>query len=157
MKNLANLWWAGLLFIGAATLVNGQRPSMASSLKIHIRPAQTTVKNTERLVIVTKISNTSNDVQALQVWSCSYSESWTSDHSGVYIDAVPCRANAPLNIHLKPSETYERELSVHVLFAPKDLQQESLTFHLGFKPWIDPPVKSLPSIWSNPITVKLIP
>jgi hypothetical protein len=162
MKNLVNLWSAAgllgvaLLFIDAATLVNGQSPSLASPLKVDIKPAQTTVKNTERLVIHTKINNTSNDVQALQVWSCSYNENWKSDHAAVFVNIAPCRANAPFNLQLKPGEAYERDLSVYVLLATDELQQESLTFRLGFKPWIDPPVKSLPFIWSNPITVKVI-
>jgi hypothetical protein len=165
MKNLGNFWstvgllGVTLLFIGAATLVQGrsQSLSLASSLKVDIRPAQTTVRNTEHFVIHTKISNTSNEVQALQVWSCSYDQSWTSNHPRVYIYLVPCDKNLPSSIHLKPGEAYERELSVNVLLAAKELQQESLTFRLGFKPWIDPPVKSLPFIWSNAITVKVKP
>ena len=92
-----------------------------------------------------------------QVFSCSYNENWTSDQQGVYFESVPCRANAPLNIQLKPGEAYERDLSLGVLFAAKELPQQPLTFRLGFTAWIDPPAKSLPLIWSNPITVKVIP
>lgn len=162
MKNLVTLWSAiavfgvAVMLIDAATQVNRPSPSLASSLKVDVKAAQTTVKNSEHLVIHTRISNTSNETQTLQVWSCSYDKSWTSDQQGVSLDPVPCRANAPIPIFLKPNETYERELSVYAWFRPKNLPQESITFHLAFKPWIDPPVKS-PFIWSNPITIKVIP
>jgi hypothetical protein len=61
-----------------------------------------------------------------------------------------------LKIHLKPGEIYERELSVDVVFESVELQRRSVTFRLGFKPWIDPPVKSLPMIWSNPVSIEVI-
>ena len=163
MKNLVKLWSAigvlgiAVLMNGAAAQLNRPSPSLASSLKVQISAAQTMVKNTERLVIHTRISNSSNETQTLQVWSCSYDQSWTSGYQGVSLDPVPCRANAPATIYLKPNETYERDLSVYVWFRRKELPQESITFPLGFKPWIDPPIKSLPLIWSNPITIKVIP
>jgi len=137
--------------IGAG-LALGQGVPSSASLKIEIRPEPTAVNNTEQLTAHTRIINVSKETQELQIWTCSYADSWVSDSRAVTVVPVPWDKNAL--VPLKPGETYKRELFVHIAVEVNKLQQESVTFRLGFQPYANS--DGLLVIWSNPLTVKIL-
>ena len=143
---------------GIAPVAHGE----ATTLKVEISTEHATIKNTEQLSVDTKIRNTGNEAQDIQVWSCSYPDNWTSDNLAVSIEQVPCKKNDLIRVRLNPGETYERDLSVQIAVAAEEIQDETVTFRLGFKS----PMRGSGSapdvvtqdeqIWSNPITVKVL-
>lgn len=121
------------------------------SLKIDIKALQASVKNAQALPVSTKISNGGKDNRRLQIWSCSYPEHWKTDSASVEVEQVPCDKNALMEITLKPGDVYEKQLSVRVLVAAKDLQQDSVTFRLGFKTSLFAEAPAV--VWSNAVRV----
>ncbi|MEZ0224096.1 MAG: hypothetical protein ACAH83_06055 [Alphaproteobacteria bacterium] len=127
------------------------RAQEETSLKIEIAALPPSVKNTEAVEVGTKIRNVGKDSRRLQVWSCSYPDHWQTDNAAAEVVQVPCDKNALIWIDVKPGEAYERQLTVRVSVVAEEVQQESVTFRLGFKPSAETPAV----LWSNAVTVKV--
>ena len=134
--------------------------SQDSALRIEIQPKQKSVKNGEEVSVVTKIINTSNKDQHLQVWSCSYYDNWIVNSPFVKLNAWPCRKNFVHEVVLKPGKTYENKLSLKIIVPADKNMLEKIIFKLGFKTFIKPATgdikpKEIPVIWSNPVTIMI--
>lgn len=112
--------------------------------------------------VSTRIRNVSQEDQKIHYWSCGYENSWSSSHQDIVIQGRPCLKNFVAEKILKPNEEFVRD-DLLVSISPKAKVGE-ITFRLGFDPDIalEPSLerdaaKAPRPIWSNLITVKIIP
>jgi hypothetical protein len=124
-------------------------------LNVEIKPASAIVKSGQEFSVTTKVKNVGKGDQRLEIWSCSYPEHWTADSPSVLVEGVECEKNALVSVRLKPGEAYEKALSLRVWVAAA-LSEESVTFRLGFAPWIRGAKRAdRTNIWSNDVTVNV--
>ena len=142
---------AAMLFVTATAIFYGED----SSLNVEIKPVPAVVKSGQEFSVNTKVKNVGREDQSLQIWSCSYPEHWTADNPSVHVEGVECEKNGLMDVRLKPGEAYEKALSLRVWVASR-LSEESVTFRLGFAPWIRATKRAdRPNIWSNAVTVNV--
>jgi len=149
--NKATLWLVifTALFVGK---VSGEN----TGLQIEIRPQRNEVKNTEVVLVDTKISNRGKEDVPIHVWICSYDQNWSSDNVFAVIEGISCGKNFIKTVNLKPGESYESPLSVMVSVLAEELLMEEVTFRLGFRSvTYEAPQGTGEAVWSNPITIKV--
>jgi hypothetical protein len=129
-------------------------------LKIHAELDKTAIKNGERVVVQTRIVNTSKSDITLLLAPCYYSEHWTSDNpQAVQIEREGCKENMP-DAHLKPTEAFGWPLSLRVFVLFPIVRTypppKTISFRLGFIPKTSPPEpnRGQTIIWSNVVTLQ---
>jgi len=124
-----------------------------SPTRVEIKVAQSTVKNNQEFLVSTTLRNVGTDEQSMRIWSCSYPQQWIADNPAVHIAGAACKKNDVFRVRLKPGETYERALSIHIKVAAQRLAQKPVTFRLGFEPANYEKTGVGSPLWSNAITV----
>jgi hypothetical protein len=126
-----------------------------SSLKVEIKLAQMSVINNENFSLSTTLRNTSAEEQVVEVWSCGYSNQWSSDNSSVHMYRGPCMKTGLLQIRLKSGDAYQRDVMVYINLASGNSNNEPITFRLGFANVSRGVAPKMPLTWSNAVTVSV--
>jgi hypothetical protein len=141
-----------LLFCFGGLAVFGQ----SSPLKAEIVLVKTTVKNNTDFYVKTVLRNTGDSEQSLEVLYCCYSVQWASNNPSVHVDCdEACMNNSPGIIKLKPGQTYEKKVPVHVELRAESKDYELVTFRLGFQPASYRLKTDISRIWSNALMVSV--
>ena len=104
------------------------------------------------------IRNTSQDEQSLQTTQCTYGDwNWKSDQAPLRVEYHPgaaCEKNRVVYVRLKPGDAFNEALPI---LPTLPAATKSLTFRLGFDPRLGSgtSVQTLPSVWSNSVTVSV--
>jgi hypothetical protein len=128
-----------------------------SPLKIEITTAKSAVKNDEEFSVNTVIRNTGRNDQVLAILDCCYSMLWVADNPSVYVDCgEACMNNSLYEMKLKPGDSYEKTVLVHVEPLIGDAPYQQATFRLGFRNDTEGTQSPNPlRIWSNAVTVNV--
>jgi hypothetical protein len=131
------------------------------SLRAEIRLTQTEVRNKETFTVSTAIYNTSETEQTVAIRTCEFPNQWRADNAAVLVNLVDdCDWNKFSRIRLKPGESFQRLLSVHIELPSDPIDRIEMSFRLGFRNAdpsrsVKPDVKS-PTLWSNTVTMSVL-
>ncbi len=128
-------------------------------LRVELTADRHEVPNLEKFSVSAKIINAGLQDQPIQIWLCSYYESWVVDNPFVTMDPWACSKNPLQKIVLKPGEVYENTsfpLILSVGVPVEEILQDSVTFRLGFKRDIlNAQDIEQPLVWSEPLTIQI--
>jgi len=132
----------------------------AQSIRAQIKPERSVVRSKEELTLDAVLRNTGSKDQSVVVLACGYDGQWLPDNDAVEMGGVPCLQNAQQVVKLKPGEVYAKQISLWLRLPPDFMGRKQITFRLGFHSGgfvVRRDRQKSPLIWSNPVTVTVIP